>query len=591
MAKNKKIEQQIQFTENKYFIWVAFISFILCVFFIVSYKITFDDDFFWHLANGRFIVENKYVPNKDVFGHVTSGTDWIPFEWGWDVLTYSLYDIGGYNAILVFRSLLYCLLFLLYLRVLKKLNVNTGISLIILFALMFAMMDRFSARPHVMSYFFIVLMLYIYLPFKYSNRDNNIKRLYFFPLIFLIWANMHMGVLIGGLLLFLLVISEIIIYYFPSKFSSNDIKPISKNHLAKLLIISGICAIMLLVNPHTYNTYLYTYGHLQMKLMNSIAEWQNPFTGQVDFNFINTLYKIFVLSGIIIIIYSFLKKDLTAFLVCIVFTIHSVRAIRYTVDYEVVVIPFLIISIDYFLKIISSKKLIFGKIMYSNVFKIVLIIILTSTAIFAENSKIYDFLKYYRVSGWGINENYTPVKVFNFIKDNNIKGTPINQYEQGGYLIWTLPDQKNFIDSRALSDEIYDEYNSIFYMKPGFDKKLDKYGIDYMVFYDPELTLNPKILSKNIAAYFSNNENWKLVYWDDQSMLFLKNVPKFADIINKNNYLVLNPLIALFQPKLFEELIINNAEQTKIEINRKVKSEQNGYFFRTMLMVTSKYIR
>ncbi len=102
MAKNKKIEQQIQFTENKYFIWAAFISLIICVFFIVSYKITFDDDFFWHLASGRFIVENKYVPDKDVFGHVTSGVEWIPFEWGWDVLTYSLYEIGGYNAILLF---------------------------------------------------------------------------------------------------------------------------------------------------------------------------------------------------------------------------------------------------------------------------------------------------------------------------------------------------------------------------------------------------------------------------------------------------------------------------------------------------------
>ncbi len=43
-------------------------------------------------------------------------------------------------------------------------------------------------------------------------------------------------------------------------------------------------------------------------------------------------------------------------------------------------------------------------------------------------------------------------------------------------------------------------------------------------------------------------------------------------------YLVLNPYNALFQPKLFEEMIINNIEQTKIEYNRKLLSEKNGYF-------------
>jgi hypothetical protein len=590
LKKTNKVKQQ-QLTENMFFVWVMLIAFIACVFFTVSYKITYDDDFFWHLSTGRFIAENKYVPDKDIFGFVTSGTEWIPFEWGWDITAYTLYNLGGYNAILIFRSLLFCILFLLYFHVLKRLKVNSAVSLIVMFALLFAMMDRFSARPHVVSYFFMALLLYLYLPFKYINRDKNIKKLYFFPLIFLIWGNMHMGVLAGGLLLFVLVVSELIIFYFPTKFSSDVIKPLSKEHLMKLILISAICLFMLFFNPHSYQTYIYTYGHLKMNMMKSIAEWQNPFTGNIEINFIVTLYKIFVFSGIIIIIYAIFKKDIAPALVCIVFIIHSARAIRFTNDYEITVVPLLAVSLGYFINKISSKYIISRRIFFGNEVKILLIFLFSITLYYAQNSKIYEYLKYYRISGWGINEDYEPVNVFNFIKENNITGRPFNHFDIGGYLTWVMQGEKNFIDSRNLNDEIYDEYNSIYFKYPGYEKKLDKYGVDYVIFYEPELTQNPGILTKNIVSYLSRNPDWKLVYWDDKSMLFLKNILKFSEIINNNEYKVLNPYIALFQAKEFEEILKSSPEQTKIEMSRKNNSEPNGYFNRRMQITASKYIR
>ncbi len=591
MRNKLKIDKQLRIPEDQYFLWGVFLSFIICVFFIVSYKITFDDDFFWHLSVGRFIVENKYVPDKDVFGFVTSGIDWIPFEWGWDVLSYSLYNIGGYNAILVLRSLIFCLIFLLYFHILKRLKVNSVISLILLFTLMFAMMDRFSPRPHIMSYLFIVLLLYIYLPFKYIDREKNIKKLYFLPLLFLFWGNMHMGVIAGGLLLFVLVISEIFIYCFPSKLSSPDIKPLSNEHLIKFSIISVLCALMLLVNPHTYNTYLYTYSHLQMNMMNSIAEWQNPFTGKVDNNFILILYKIFLYSGIIILIYAFIKKDFTAALVCIAFAIHSVRALRFTVDYEVTVIPFLIISINYFSNIAGYKWKIYNRVLNGNEFKVLLILLFANTAFYAQNSKLYDFLNYYRVSGWGINENYVPVKVFDFIKKSNITGNPFNQYEVGGSLIWNLPEQKNFIDSRALSDEIFDEYNSIFYKYPGFEMKLKKHGFDYAIYYNPELINDPNLLTKNIVSYFAQNSEWKLVFWDDKSMLFVKDIPKFANVIENYEYKVIKPFSALFNKAEFESNVRANPQTVKDELKRKSETEPKGYLFQTLNYTVYKLLQ
>jgi len=88
----KKISTVI-LQENKYFIWGMTAAFLLCVISVTTYKIE-DDDFFWHLNTGRFIVENGYVPDKDVMGYATQDAEWIPFEWGWDVISYELYKAG-----------------------------------------------------------------------------------------------------------------------------------------------------------------------------------------------------------------------------------------------------------------------------------------------------------------------------------------------------------------------------------------------------------------------------------------------------------------------------------------------------------------
>ena len=174
--------------ENKYVSFGLLGIFLVLVFMAASYKISGDDDIFWHLATGRYIVEHKVVPDKDVFGHITSGNEWIPFEWGWDVMTYGLYNIGGLNAILLFRSLAFCFIFFVLYMLLRKFKINSFLSIAVLFVLLVSIMDRFSARPHILTYIFFVLLLYILLSYKYIAREGYAKKLYFIPVIFIaIW--------------------------------------------------------------------------------------------------------------------------------------------------------------------------------------------------------------------------------------------------------------------------------------------------------------------------------------------------------------------------------------------------------------------
>lgn len=575
--------------ENKYAVNGLLGIFLVLVFLASSYKVSGDDDFFWHLATGRYIVENKAVPDKDVFGHITSGSEWIPFEWGWDVLTYSLNGIGGYNAILIFRSLAYCLVFFIFFRLFSKFKVNSFLSILLLFGLLVATMDRLSPRPHIITYICFAILLYVLLNYKYIDRDKYAKRLYFLPLIFLVWANSHMGVLAGGLVLFIFTISETIIYFNAKKFVTAESKPLTQAELKKLWIISIVSAAVLLINPHGISTYIYAYGHTKMKMLETVNEWRSPFTGVLDFGITLTMYKLFLYSGVLVLIYSYIRKDVLFGLMFIAMAIYSVRAIRFTVDYNMIMIFFIAVSVNYFVLRIKSHQV--QNFMNGNVLKAAAGILLIYLITLIPSNSIYEKMQYYRMFGWGVDGQFLPVQLFDFMKESGIRGTPYNHFGTGGSLVWNFPDQKNFIDSRNLNDEIFNEYNNIMRMAPGFDKKLDERGVDYVVYLDPDLIRRPNDLKTLVTNYFSTNPKWKLVFWDDKSMLFVKDIPKFKEVIEKYEYKVIDPYLFLFNRLEFESSLRKDPETGKKELKRKTDSEPAGFILQNINQISGKILK
>ncbi len=567
-----------------------FIAFLLCVFSVTTYKIE-DDDFFWHLSTGRFIVENGYVPANDVFGYATKNAEWIPFEWGWDIIAYSLYKLGGFNALFFFRSLIFCLIFLIYFHLLNKLKVNSVISIILLFILLIALFNRLSPRPHIFTYLFLSVLLYLLFCFKYIDREKYFKRLFYLPVIFLIWGNLHLGALTGILLLVVFIVSETIMYFKHLRFSNIEVHPITALQLKKLIIIFFCSLLVLLINPHGFQTYIYAYGHTKMKMLESIAEWLSPFSNQVEPALVISLYKVLLFMGLIILFFAYKKRDLTIALIYIVFALYSLGAIRFTVDYEIITIPIIALSLNYYLKRFDKFNPLISKFIYGDAVKVLLVTAFIFLSYQFQLDSFYISLKYNREAGPGISGRYFPVNMLKFMKENNIKGTPFNNFDTGGYLMWEIPEQKIFIDSRNINDKIFYEYMSILNMQADFKHKLDIYGIDYAYLFEPKLIRFPNILKQSITAYFLNDSSWALVYWDDVSMLFLKVLPKNSELISKYEYNVFNPFTALFNQPLFEMNVKNSPVIAKKEIERKANTEPEGYFFQGMNDIAQKVLQ
>ncbi|MCC7159285.1 MAG: hypothetical protein IT281_07085, partial [Ignavibacteria bacterium] len=384
-------------------------------------------------------------------------------------------------------------------------------------------------------------------------------------------------------------ISETIIYFNAKKFVTAESKPLTQAELKKLWIISIVSAAVLLINPHGISTYIYAYGHTKMKMLETVNEWRSPFTGVLDFGITLTMYKLFLYSGVLVLIYSYIRKDVLFGLMFIAMAIYSVRAIRFTVDYNMIMIFFIAVSVNYFVLRIKSHQV--QNFMNGNVLKAAAGILLIYLITLIPSNSIYEKMQYYRMFGWGVDGQFLPVQLFDFMKESGIRGTPYNHFGTGGSLVWNFPDQKNFIDSRNLNDEIFNEYNNIMRMAPGFDKKLDERGVDYVVYLDPDLIRRPNDLKTLVTNYFSTNPKWKLVFWDDKSMLFVKDIPKFKEVIEKYEYKVIDPYLFLFNRLEFESSLRKDPETGKKELKRKTDSEPAGFILQNINQISGKILK
>ena len=585
MAKSakKKLQNITYYTENKYYNYLLFVTFAVFLMFFTTFKITGDDDVFWHLATGKYVVETLHVPSTDIFGYMSENDTWMPFEWGWDVLTYLVYSFSGYVGLSVLRSVLLFAVFGVFVYILRKFKVNYTFIFLYLFVFAFSIIDRLTPRPHLISYLFFALFLLIIVNYRYFSRDNY-RKLFFLPLIVLFWSNMHMGIIAGMFLLVIYFISEALMTFYQIRNKSKEIRSLTKPELVRLLLIIVACFLVMLINPNGYETYIYAYSHTKMRLLETVNEWRSPFNENYRTSMVVMLYWFFLAGGVFTLYFAAKKKDYFPFLLYLGFAVYSVRAIRFTVDYIIIMFVFIVVSQYSWLVGILSKK-IKEAVFHTPYLKVAMALFFVYLIFPMKSNTLYlETLRYYRITGFGINSDFIPVQMFEFMKQKNIPeiGSRIfNHFGTGGYFVWSFPGKKNFIDSRNLNDTLFLKYSDMLKKYPGFEKNLDEFGIDYAIYLAPDLVRSPEEMKTTIISYFCTSPNWKLLFWDDKSFLWVRNLPKFQELIDKYEYKYFNQFTTAYRKDIIEKGLKDDKETVIKEYNRKVQEEPNGIVLNT----------
>jgi len=234
--------------------------------FIVSYHRIQTGDIWWSMAEGRYIFENGYLPQAYIFSYTNPDAPWSTPQWLFSLSAFLIYQLGGIPLFIILRIILVETIVLTLFKTFQNEFKTVLLSVIGIVWVLFAINFRLLFRAHLFSVVFFTLTVY------FVSRPVKKTSYIILFFIFLIWSNIHAGVLFG-LFLILFVSVENIAKNFLFKhmtFYESILK--SKS----LLILFSVCFLGALVNPHLIQFITYPYSHLNVNDLILISEYMPP---------------------------------------------------------------------------------------------------------------------------------------------------------------------------------------------------------------------------------------------------------------------------------------------------------------------------
>ena len=153
-----------------------------------------DPDIWWHLKAGDWIVQHHAVPYVGIFSRTAATHPWIAYSWGYEVLlsrAYAWFGLVGFALFGIFLSVAVAfVLFWMLHRLSGRFWVAWILALIGSFAFLFSLMPR----PVFVTFILFTVVLTFLLE---AQRTGRIQLLWWLPLLFVLWANIHIQFIYG----------------------------------------------------------------------------------------------------------------------------------------------------------------------------------------------------------------------------------------------------------------------------------------------------------------------------------------------------------------------------------------------------------
>lgn len=478
-------------------------------------------DFWWHLATGKYIVENKSLPQNDPFSYTTLDTTSkrkeaiLKGNWLSEAIFYKIYIIGKEKGIIILRSLL-----LLSFLIVAFINVReqnlSDLPALILTAGVFSVAITFPGeRPQLFTFLIFSVVYYL----LEGLRINRSRKAYLIPVLVMVLSNMHPGYIVCILLITIYLAGEGV-----RRLLRRDDK---ESIFYRLLAIWSLTIISSLLNPNGV-TMLAGLFAIHGDYTKGIVEFMPPFHLYLNkITPFNYSYITFLLLSILSLRYV-RKIGLTHMSLLAVFTLMSLVAIRYEIYYMCVTAPILA-RIGINMKDEKIFKNLFERLHIRESFLNIATCII---GIFLLFNSFIVFARYdYRSDTF----SSFPKDAADFLSNVEIKGNMFNEYGFGGYLIWRLyPDKKVFIDGRGLEPAAYKEYQIVAYAAESpaasWQGIIKRYNISHIIM--PPLSHHGAIYP--LVEKLLESEDWVLIYSDHLSMIFLRNDFQNTSIIKNH---------------------------------------------------------
>ena len=463
--------------------------------FAMAARISVDTDTWWHLRAGQWILEHRALPSVDNFSYTRVGEPWLYPGWLVEVPMYLIYKYFGPGGLNIWTAVMVCLTFIFLW------NAMSGGVFLRAFVLIFSAATAgiyWSARPQLITLLFAAIYIWILEGFRRRNALTNPRRLWWLPLLMILWANIHGGFIIGFLIWGVYFVDAIIRW---------KTGTITIGSLKSLLIIGCLMFMGVMINPGGASMLEYPLKTVQIKALQAyIQEWQSP-------NFHNLSVQPFawlILTTLGVVGASRRRIAFSDFLLSAGFIYMGLMAGR-NIALFALVAPLVItrhaepligqLSNRFNLKLTTSAS----RNKLYQVLNWLIIIILGIVVLFKVSTIIPNSINQQEF------KKILPVAAVEYLNIHQPPGRIFNSYNWGGYLLFKLPDYPVFVDGRTdlYSDLIINEWINVIQAGDGWQAILDKWKIN-LILIEP---------AHPIVCHLER-EGWRLLFQDEVAVLY-----------------------------------------------------------------------
>jgi hypothetical protein len=209
-----------------------------------------DPDVWWHLRVGQWVAEHRWVPANDPFSLPGQAQPWVAYSWLYELLLHGLHAAFGLAGIVVYRAALSLAVVAAFHALVCRLDKRFLVSTALTAAAALATAMLYSERPWLVTILFTVITLHAVIAFR---RPGPVPRwVWLLPILYVLWANTHIVWVYGLFLLGLACVAPLIDARLGRR--ADAAAPWTPRWYA-LLALSAGCLLATLVNPYHVRLY------------------------------------------------------------------------------------------------------------------------------------------------------------------------------------------------------------------------------------------------------------------------------------------------------------------------------------------------
>ena len=449
-----------------------------------------------HLRTGLWILQNWSVPHTALFSQYAT-LPWRDSTWAYDArlgLAYRLFGLRAIPFSLIAARLAVALVTFLVARVGRA---GFWVA-VILSAIAQYVISDLQALPYVFSILFFAVELQWLMR---ARQTGSARRLFWLPLLFVVWANLHIqfvgGLILLGFFLLALVVEGALrnsrVGWIDERIIRLDLKQVATVALLSLLAT--------LVNPYGFRLVpaalkaLYSPVGFEHFAEMSAMHFRRP--------------QEFVLMLLVMLAFLALGRkrslDLFALLALLAGTLLAFRIAR---DGWLVVLPAIAVLSDGFQLGLAaeSERHSLRRRQWIWVAALTVGAVVTAMARVPRSDQLMS----------RISQNF-PVKACDYIQANHMAAPLFNAYSWGGFITWYLPQYPVTVDSRV---EMYgDDILSQYFETVGGKQLLES---EPMVAHARTLLLERQsAIAKALTDLPGLSAQYRLVYSDEIASVFI----------------------------------------------------------------------